>query len=574
MRALILAAGLGTRLRPHTLHTPKPLFTVDGRPLLDRVIRGLIAAGADALLVNTHHLPAAIDDFIRRQRYPVPVATRHEPVILGTGGAIRNAADFWDARPFMVVNSDILTDIDYREVYASHARSRADATLVLWDDPEVNSVALGPGGWVVGFDTLPEAPPVERRRTFTGIQVLAPRVLDFIAPAGFDSSIDAFRRLLAAGGRIAGWEPAAGHWSDLGTPVRYREAARREVAAAAFRAAFPQAPPGEIQWQALAGDGSARRWYRLTCGPHRLVAVDHGIRPSPAVGEADAFVAIGAHLQARGVPVPRIFRHDAFAGLVVEEDLGDVSLQAHLQGRGPAERRRCYAEVMELVAQMSLRGGEGFDPAWTWQTPRYDAALILERECRYFRQAFLEVFAPDLAAAEDLEPEFQRLAAAIPGAGPEGFLHRDCQSRNIMVAGGRFVFIDYQGGRLGPLAYDLASLLMDPYVDLPPAERETLLAGFLERHGHGPQAAGDFLHLYRLCALARNLQILGAFGFLSRRMAKPQFEAYIPAAVRSLAFNLDRLPGSPFRALARVAGRLAERFGRGLPPAAHAGGGA
>lgn len=560
MRALILAAGLGTRLRPHTRHTPKPLFTIDGRPLLDRIIRDLIRAGAEALLVNTHHLPEPIADFIRRQAYPVPVSTRHEPVILGTGGAIRNAADFWDRRAFMVVNSDIHTDIDYRKVYAAHVRRGADATLVLWDDPAVNSVALDAAGRVMGFGALPAGVPVARRLTFTGIQVLDPRILDFIAPAGFDSSIAAFERLLAAGGTLDSWVPEDGHWSDLGTPERYREAARRAVAAEAFRVAFPDAPREAIHWQPLAGDGSDRRWYRLTAGPFRLVAADHGIRPSPAVCEADAFVAIGEHLQGCGVSVPRIVRHDAFAGLVVEEDVGDLSLQAHVAGCAPAARRRTYRQVMELLAHMSLRGAEGFDPAWAWQTPRYDRELILERECRYFQRAFLEAYAPDLAAGEDLEPGFHYLAAAIPGEAPEGFLHRDFQSRNIMVHGRRLVVIDYQGGRLGPPAYDLASLLIDPYVDLPLGEREALLADFLERHGAGRRPRRAAERLYRRCALARNLQILGAFGFLSRQKGKRQFEAYIPAAVRSLEANLAHLPAGPFKGLRRAAAELVRRW--------------
>ncbi|MCU0558012.1 MAG: NTP transferase domain-containing protein, partial [Desulfobacterales bacterium] len=83
MKALILAAGYGTRLRPYSDHTPKPLFPIDGRPLLDRLIRQLIAAGCEAVMVNTHHLHARIDAFLQSRQYPVPVQTRFEPQILG-----------------------------------------------------------------------------------------------------------------------------------------------------------------------------------------------------------------------------------------------------------------------------------------------------------------------------------------------------------------------------------------------------------------------------------------------------------------------------------------------------------
>ena len=100
MKALILAAGYGTRLRPYTDFTPKPLFTIDGRPLLDILITQLIEAGCSGIIINTHHLHQKIEAFIAEQNYAVPVHLRHETRILGTGGAIKNVSDFWDDKPF------------------------------------------------------------------------------------------------------------------------------------------------------------------------------------------------------------------------------------------------------------------------------------------------------------------------------------------------------------------------------------------------------------------------------------------------------------------------------------------
>ena len=93
MMALVLAAGFGSRLRPFSDHTPKPLFTLNRQPLLDIMIRRLIAAGIDTVIVNTHHHHGQIEHFLRQQAYGATVLTRHEPIILGTGGAIRNT--FW-----------------------------------------------------------------------------------------------------------------------------------------------------------------------------------------------------------------------------------------------------------------------------------------------------------------------------------------------------------------------------------------------------------------------------------------------------------------------------------------------
>ncbi|MGD2030575.1 MAG: sugar phosphate nucleotidyltransferase, partial [Desulfobacterales bacterium] len=120
MKALILAAGFGTRLLPFTKNTPKALFPVAGRSLLHTIILSLQNAGCKAVIINTHHLHKKIDAYLLRQKYAIPVITRHESEILGTGGAIKNVADFWDDNPFMVINCDIFTDIDLKKVYDFH----------------------------------------------------------------------------------------------------------------------------------------------------------------------------------------------------------------------------------------------------------------------------------------------------------------------------------------------------------------------------------------------------------------------------------------------------------------------
>ena len=106
MKALILAAGFGTRLLPYTETTPKPLFTIDGQPVLDITICRLIEAGCQKIVINTHHLNDKITAFVKNRRYPIPITVRYEPEILGTGGGIKNMADIWSDQPFMVINSD------------------------------------------------------------------------------------------------------------------------------------------------------------------------------------------------------------------------------------------------------------------------------------------------------------------------------------------------------------------------------------------------------------------------------------------------------------------------------------
>lgn len=557
MIALVLAAGFGTRLRPYTDHTPKPLFTLNRQPLLDIMIRRLIAAGARTIIVNTHHRHQQIEAFLTRQSYAATVVTRYEPSILGTGGAIRNTAEIWHSQPLLVVNSDIYTDFDFKAFYRFHRDHGQPLSLALCDHPAFNSVLIDAADNVAGFrgsaDTTFDR--ASRILTFTGIQVLDKTILTYIPPEGFASSIDAFQAMISDGQRIPAYIPEKLQWSDIGTPERYRAMAREIMAPQALRQIEGPENPVPIEWQSLPGDGSDRQWYRLCSDNKRLIVADHGIKPSENTCEAEAFVAIGRHLHQNGVPVPAITLEDTFAGLVFMEDLGDENLQTRVQAAPDLTSvHNDYRRLIEILLSMAFRGGQNFDPSWTYQTRRYDRDVILQGECRYFVEAFLDGYLGMTVGHETLLSEWHRLADTIMSIEPIGFMHRDFQSRNIMVREEQFYLIDFQGGRSGPPHYDLASLLIDPYVDLPIALRETLLIFFAKRLAqHSSITTRKIRKAYRYCALARNLQILGAYGFLTRCKNKPQFARYIPTAVRSLQQNLTHFDNDEFPMLSKIA---------------------
>lgn len=543
MKAMILAAGLGTRLLPFTAHTPKPLFTISGEPILGRTIQRLAQAGATAVMVNTHHLHHQIEAFLDATPHAVPVRHRFEPRILGTGGAIKNAADFWDDKPFLVVNGDLDFDFDLEEIYRFHCAGTHPVTMVLCDDPEFNQVWVDDQNRIFGFGGGPPLPLFQSCRplTFTGIQVVSPSVLTRIPAGKFVSIIDVYRDMLAQGESIRAAIPQAGFWKDLGSLDRYSAHVYDEMAPRAFQRAFPGAREETIVRQKLKGDGSDRGWYRLVQGERTLVMADHGIRHGGSPGEAEAFVAIGNHLRQTGAPVPQIVSHDVFAGLVFLEDLGDANLQQTvLRSAGNhAAIASLYHAVIDRLLHMSCKGIEGFDPAWTVQSPSYDRQLILDKECRYFVDAFLNGYLNMGIDAGTLQDEFQALAGQTVAHGFNGLMHRDLQSRNILIKDGRPYFIDFQGARKGPLQYDLASLLIDPYVNLPRDMQQDLLAYCTERlHGVARFEPQAFETGYRCCAITRNLQALGAFGHLSRRKGKTYFEAYIPPALSCLSHNL------------------------------------
>ena len=544
MKAMILAAGFGTRLMPYTATTPKPLFSIAGRATLDWMIQKLVNAGSTAIVINTHHLSTAIEGFIKDQDWGVPVETRYEPVILGTGGALKNVKEFWDDRPFVVVNSDIFTDIDIRAVYRFHRGHSHPVTLALCNDPDFNGVSLREDGTVIDFARTEGRTTVW---TFTGLHVIDPAVLNLIPSGCFSNIIDIYRELMRQGESIQTYIPRHILWDDLGTPERYARVARRETAKRALEQTYPDADTGHVHITKLAGDGSERQWFRITCQNRSMVMVDHGIRQSDRLNEVDAYVQIGRHLRKNGVPLPEIYFADTFSGLVCLQDLGNQHLQQFvLDAESESAVLDLYQKVIRKMCHMALGGMRGFNTAWAWQTPTYDRELILENECRYFVESFLNLYVGMGVPYDDLSDEFDFLAHETVSKAIEGFMHRDFQSRNIMIEANNPYFIDFQGGRIGPVQYDLASLLIDPYAALSQGARDSLLAYYKDELSRCMRIdAEKFLRGYACCAITRNLQILGAFGFLSKNRGKTHFETYIPAALNTLRTNLQRFfPGN------------------------------
>jgi mannose-1-phosphate guanylyltransferase len=216
-KAMILAAGLGTRLRPLTLGRPKVLMPVQNRPLLHWLLDYLRGAGAEAVILNAHHLNEVLAAYLASHDLGIPVQLRVERALLGTGGGIRNVADFWDDRPFVVMNGDILSAIDLQGVIQGHLQNQAVATLVLTDEPRFNQVQVGADGRIVRFK---DGPP-DASLAFTGIQVVSPEVLDVIPPQGASSIIQSYERLIAVGRRVMAHVARGEYWRELGEVPRY-----------------------------------------------------------------------------------------------------------------------------------------------------------------------------------------------------------------------------------------------------------------------------------------------------------------------------------------------------------------
>jgi len=555
MKALILAAGLGTRLFPFTQQRPKPLFTISGRPLIDTIIRKLEDFGCKEIMINTHHLHKKIEAFIQTQHYAIPVHTRYEPTILGTGGGIKNSENFFGGNPFLVINSDIITDINLKTVYDFHMGHNHPVTLALCDYPEFNTVSLNKKEFIIGFrkKILKNCSNPIKELAFTGIHIIDPEIFNLIPQNEFSDIIDIYIDMLAENKRIKAFVINRQCFKDIGTPESYRNAAMEDMAKKTFEKKNPDKLNHQIIKTRLQGDGSDRKWYRFYSTEKNLIMADHGIKCSDEISETDSFILIGRHLYSQGIPVPEIYLHDTFSGLVFMEDLGDTNLHTDIIDKDKAGILLSYKRIIDSIIKMNISAGKGFKTAWTHQSPFYDMNLILEKECRYFVVSFLNNYLNMGVDYEDFISEFEFIANKALQHPIIGFMHRDMQSRNIMVKNKTFYFIDFQGGRIGPIQYDLASLLIDPYVNLPCNIQNDLLDYAIQKLTNFINFdENKFRITQKYCSIARNLQILGAFGYLVRVKSKKWFEQYIPPAVKTLQQNLDAAEENNFVMLKSV----------------------
>ena len=274
-RALVLAAGYGTRLRPLTEELPKPLLPVLGRTLLARTLDALAAVGCEAVAINLHHLPGAIPAALGERWGAMPLVYSREDPILGTLGAFVPLRSFFaGCDEVLLVNGDSLCDWPLAALLVRHRRGGAAATILVAGRPDPRAfgggLALDRRGRVTAIRTDRAFGEVHRRYVYAGAYVLRPELLARIPEgAPSDSMSDLFLPMLAAGGPVLGslvtWRP----WHDLGTPARYLD--------------------GVSDWARRAGAGTAG-WVSPDA------SVEGGARLERSVVEAGARVAGAAEV--------------------------------------------------------------------------------------------------------------------------------------------------------------------------------------------------------------------------------------------------------------------------------------
>ncbi len=231
MKGMILAAGLGTRLRPLTLERAKPAIPLLGEPLIHRLVRRLMGCGVSQFRVNLHHLPDTIEKVFDSNDQRLPVSFSYEPEILGTAGGLKANESFFDEGTFLMANGDIVMEFPLEEALAFHKSREALATLILFRQEEpcrYFPVRIDGEGRLHNFKGVesPAGKALSTSYVFTGIHILEPRLFDYI-PIGcfYEITDQVYPAALANGERILGF-PVDGYWNDVGAPCRYLEAQR------------------------------------------------------------------------------------------------------------------------------------------------------------------------------------------------------------------------------------------------------------------------------------------------------------------------------------------------------------
>jgi aminoglycoside/choline kinase family phosphotransferase len=289
----------------------------------------------------------------------------------------------------------------------------------------------------------------------------------------------------------------------------------------------------------LTGDASDRRYFRVLFREEAPQVL--AVHPGPIDFDALPFVNVARLLSSMPVPVPRILDHSRELGIIALEDLGDVTLQAHVGAASAAEHAALYREAVALITTIQHRGRELESSHYVPYSVAFDVEK-LTWELRFFTKHFLEAYRGATLSdttRQALAEEYAAIAAEL-AAEPRVLCHRDYHSRNLMLHNGRLYIIDFQDARMGPDTYDLVSLLRDSYVDFSAQQVEALIAFFLAKRGASAAEDADFQRRFDLMALQRNLKALGTFGFQTTSRGNPVYIQYIPRTLTYVRANLAR----------------------------------
>lgn len=601
IKIFLPAAGLGERLRPITYHIPKPLLPVLGKPLLEVILDKFSAISSDRIGINLHYMPELMCQWIKQSAFANRMELFPENPILGTGGALKNAETFLSDGHFLVHNADIMSDIDFTHLIKTHLSSGNIATLATHNYPKYNNVVVDDNGYILDVEnpgtSTPNPERIAKKIAYTGIAVYSPEILKFLPP-GVSHATEAWIAAAKAGHKVQALDFTGCYWSDIGTPSTYASAiidmlhtdgelvyihpsvkecsdvdmdgyivVEREsiltkgsslrncimlpgstaksgehyencILGADFRINLKESEITDASDESkilIGTGGSDRKYYRIEKDGKTAVLMECG-KDDPDFGRHIEYTKF---LSRYSIPAPDLLEAKKDEMKAVFEDLGDISLYSWLKCQRNEEAiEDIYTKVLDIAVMIHANAAEQLAECPLLQNRFFDYEHF-RWETEYFIERFVKgIKKIEIGNPTALQDEFHSLAAKADSL-PKTIIHRDFQSQNIMITKGRPRLIDYQGMRIGPPAYDIASILWDPYYSLKDNTRERLLeyySGEMVKH-HRPIPLESII----LCRLQRHMQALGAYGFLSAVKGKRYFLKHIPEGLRLLKEDVSIL---------------------------------
>ena len=501
-KAIVLAAGLGTRLRPLTCAAPKPLLPVWGEPMLARVVAMLRGWGVDDIVVNCHYLHEQVERWCAENG----CRASFEPEILGTGGVLNPLREWIGEDLFYLVNGDIVVErVDGFGPRGFDVRPGDAGTCLVTEASGPRTVEVDPYGNITCWKS-PD-PGFTGTYTYCGVALLSPDILRYVEPSGFSTIVQAYERAMMDGRFMRGVEPEGMLWTDAGTVASYMEV-NEDGEDNAF-ADLPQLKAvGAKSVKFLGSRGSDRCFFDAD---GRIVVVYDDAKR----GENARYAGHARWLAGRGAPVPKVLADIPEMKTLVLENAG-------------SERKMSLEEYVKVVE--ALERFNSLDAGGLELEPPFDAELW-----RWERDLFREHCLGSRYAMEcprEVESELSKVAELLCRE-PAALVHRDFQSTNVLWKGGELSIIDFQGMRMGPAVYDLASLLYDPYAKLSEGERRALAKLYARKCGRD-----GTVKVLPYAAVQRLVQCLGAYGRLAS-VGQPQFGKHVLPALENLLAAAD-----------------------------------
>lgn len=291
----------------------------------------------------------------------------------------------------------------------------------------------------------------------------------------------------------------------------------------------------------LTSSGSNRRYFRLHAGSISIIGVI-----GTNFDENRAFLTIDKHFLDKGIRVPRVFAVSEDGMCYIQEDLGDEQLYkliSHGRESGEYSSYECslLCKTMEKLPKIQFRGGDGMDYSVCFPDSEFNERMVMF-DLNYFKYCFLKATGLDFNEVS-LQDDFDKLKDDLMQDMGNTFMYRDFQARNVMFKDGEPYFIDFQGGRRGPIYYDVASFIWQARSRYPEDLKQTLIQTYLRAlKGYTQVDDEEFYSKLRIFVLFRTLQVLGAYGFRGYFEKKPHFLGSVPYALS----NLRRLLKTPF----------------------------